>query len=215
MARHVFIDNSNVFGVAQCVAEARDTWEHWRSVRLYYKNLFKLVEGDDVATRGLAGSVPPDNEPLWQTARDLGYTTDLLVRVEGDDGRLVEQGVDEMLHLKIANAILDHKAPQTLVVVSGDGRISKWGTSFPKQAERALKWGWNVEVWSWSNGLTKQYDRLSTTYPGRVSVQTLDAYYRSVTFTKAGTYDIPGGGTVTIAGRVVARLQVQGPAKVA
>jgi hypothetical protein len=150
MARHVFIDNSNIFGVAQRVAEARDTWEHWRSVRLYYKHLFKLVEGDDVATRGLAGSVPPDNEPLWQTARDLGYRTDLLLRVEGDDGRLVEQGVDEMLHLKIANAILDHKPPQTLVIVSGDGRVSEWDTSFPGQAERALKWGWNVEVWSWT-----------------------------------------------------------------
>jgi hypothetical protein len=83
MARHVFIDNSNIFGVAQRVAEARDTWEHWRSVRLYYKHLFKLVEGDDVSTRGLAGSVSPDNEPLWQTARDLGYRTDLLLRVEG------------------------------------------------------------------------------------------------------------------------------------
>jgi hypothetical protein len=38
------------FGVAQSVAEARAPWEHWRSVRIYYKNLFKLVEGSDVAT---------------------------------------------------------------------------------------------------------------------------------------------------------------------
>src|SRR5258708_32388177 len=144
MARHIFIDNSNIYGVAQRVAESRHVWEHWRSVRIYYKNLFKLVEGDDnVATRGLAGSVPPDNEPVWQIARELGYGTDLLHRVEADDGRLVEQGVDEMLHLKIANAILDHKGPQTLVIVSGDGRVSQWDTSFPGQAERALKWNWN------------------------------------------------------------------------
>jgi hypothetical protein len=39
MARHVFVDNSNIFGIAQ----SRESWEHWRSIRLYYKNLFKLV----------------------------------------------------------------------------------------------------------------------------------------------------------------------------
>jgi len=215
MARHVFVDNSNIFGVAQRVAEGRAEWEHWRSIRLYYKNLFKLVEEDDVTTRELAGSVPPDNEPLWQNARDLGYRTDLLIRVEGDDGRLVEQGVDELLHLKIANAILDHKPPHTLVIVSGDGRASKYDTSFPGQAERALKWGWNVEVWSWHEGLTKQYDRLSKTYAGRVKIKTLDPYYRSITFTKGGTYDLPGGGTFATAGRVVCPLRVEATPKAA
>jgi|ERR1700730_2883148 hypothetical protein len=160
MARHVFIDNSNVYGVAQRVAESRDVWEHWTSIRIHYKSLFELIEGQDVVTKCLAGSVPPDNDVLWQTARGLGYTTDLLHRVEADDGRLIEQGVDEILHLKIANAILDYKPPQTLVIVSGDGRVSQCGTSFPAQAERALKWKWDVEVWSWSDGLTKQYNRL-------------------------------------------------------
>jgi hypothetical protein len=151
------------------------------SVRLYSKNLFKLVEGEenDVATRWLAGSVPPDNDALWQTARDRGYGTELLHRIEDDNGRLVEQGVDEMLHLKIANAVLDHKSmPQTLTIVSG------YDTSFPRQAERALKWDWNVEVWSWGDGLTKKYEGLQRSYPGRVAVKTLDPHYCSITFTK-------------------------------
>jgi hypothetical protein len=207
MARHVFIDNSNVYGVAQRVAESRDVWEHWTSIRIHYKSLFELIEGQDVVTKCLAGSVPPDNDVLWQTARGLGYTTDLLHRVEADDGRLIEQGVDEILHLKIANAILDYKPPQTLVIVSGDGRVSQCGTSFPAQAERALKWKWDVEVWSWSDGLTKQYNRLCPLYAGRVTVNTLDPYYRSITFTKEGTYELPGGGTIKSAGRVVAPLK--------
>jgi hypothetical protein len=33
--------------------------------------------------------------------------------------------------------------------------------------------------------------------------------YCSITFVKEGTYDLPGGGTVTLAGRVVTRLQVE------
>ncbi len=49
--------------------------------------------------------------PCGKHAQRGGYDTDLLRRVEADDGRLIEQGVDEMLHLKIANALLDSKRP--------------------------------------------------------------------------------------------------------
>jgi hypothetical protein len=211
MARHVFVDNSNIYGGAQRAAETLEPGSLWMSIRLYYKNLFKLIEGDGVATRVLAGSVPPGNETLWQTARDLGYNTDLLHRVERDDGRLTEQAVDEMLHLKMANALLDHEPPQTLVIASGDGRDTEAATSFPGQAERALKRGWNVEVWSWGEQLTKKYDRLCRAYSGRVTVKKLDPYYNSVTFVKAGTYNVQGG-TVNLAGRVVAALRIEGEA---
>src|SRR5260370_26084694 len=158
MARHIFVDNSNIYGGAQRAAETLEPGALWMSVRVYYQNFFKLIEGDAVTTRILAGSVPPGNEALWQTTRDLGYNTDLLRRVEQDDGRLTEQAVDEMLHLKIANALLDYEPPQTLVIASGDGQDSQWETSFPRQAERALKRGWNVEVWSWSKQLTGKYN---------------------------------------------------------
>ena len=173
MARHIFVDNSNIYGGAQRAAESRESGSLWMSIRVYYRSFFKLIEGKDIATRVLAGSVPPGNEALWQTARDLGYNADLLQRVEQDDGRLTEQAVDEMLHLKIANPLLDHKPPQTLVIASGDGRDSQYGTSFPGQAERALRQGWNVEVWSWGEQLTNKYNRLCREYPGRIIVKSL------------------------------------------
>jgi hypothetical protein len=205
MARHVFVDNSNIYGGAQLAASGIEPGGHWLSVRVDYRNLFRLIEGDDVATRILAGSVPPGNEALWQTVRDLGYDTDLLIRVEQDDGRLGEQAVDEMLHLKIANAVLDHEPPQTLVIASGDGLVSKWGTSFPGQAERALKRGWNVEVWSWKETLTGQYDRLCREYQGRCIVRVLDPYYLSLVFLKAGEYTTDGV-SMTVAQRNVVPL---------
>jgi hypothetical protein len=206
MARHIFVDNSNIYGGAQRAAETLEPGAVWLSVRVYHRNFFKLIEGDNVSTRILTGSVPPGNEALWQTARDYGYDTDLLRRVEQDDGRLVEQAVDEMLHLKIANALLDHDPPQTLVIASGDGHVSKWGTSFPAQAERALKRGWNVEVWSWDAQLTDKYNRLCRAYPGRVIVKKLDPYYKSTTFLKSGEYKVKGA-TVNVAGRVVSPLR--------
>ena len=207
MARHVFIDNSNIFGGAQRAAGALEPEAVWLAVRVYYRNLFHLIEGDgDVATRVLAGSVPPGNDELWRYAQGLGYDTDLLQRVDGDDGRLVEQAVDEMLHLKIANALLDHEPPQTLVIASGDGNEAPGRTSFPGQAQRALRRGWSVEVWSWEEQLTSRYRGLGQAYPGRVTVQALDPFYRSITFVKAGTYRV-GDTTVTLADRVVSQLR--------
>src|SRR6516225_11488788 len=88
MARHIFIDNSNMYGGAQRAAEKLDPGAVWLAVRLYLRNFVNLIEGRNATTRVLAGSVPPGNEGLWQTARDLGYNTDLLKRVERDDGRL-------------------------------------------------------------------------------------------------------------------------------
>ena len=111
----------------------------------------------------------------------------------------------------MANAFLDHDPPQTLVIASGDGLISKWETSFPGQAERALKRGWNVEVWSWAEQLTGQYNRLCREYRGRVIVKVLDPYYRSVTFVKPGDYTT-AGVTAAVAQRIVSPLDGVAPA---
>lgn len=206
MARHIFIDNSNMYGGAQRATETLEPGAVWLAVRVYYRNLFQLIEGGgDVTTRVLGGSVPPGNDALWDHARRLGYDTDLLRRVEQDDGRLVEQAVDELLHLKIANALLDHAPPQTLVIASGDGQDSDWGTSFPKQAERALRQDWSVEVWSWQEQLTGQYRWLVRANPGRVTIRTLDPFYRSITFVKAGNYNV-SGAQVAVAERIVSPL---------
>jgi len=206
MARHVFIDNSNIYGGAQRAAETCEPGTIWLAVRVYFRNLLTLLEANDAATRVMAGSVPPGNEELWHSARDLGYDTDLLRRVEQDDGRLGEQAVDEMLHLKMANAVLDHTAPQTLVIASGDGKVSQWNTSFPGQAERALRAGWNVEVWSWRAQHTAKYGPLARQYPGKLTQSFLDPHYKALTFTKAGKYTV-NGCEIEIAGRVVARLR--------
>jgi hypothetical protein len=69
----------------------------------------------------LAGSVPPGNQALWGAARAAGFDTTLLRRVDNDTGRLVEQGVDEAIHLRIANILLDSDDPGIMVIATGDG----------------------------------------------------------------------------------------------
>jgi hypothetical protein len=189
MAIHVFFDNSNIWGGAQATRSVREPRVPWVALRLQYENLFRLMEGGrDRMTAELAGSVPPECEALWIYARRHGYRTNLLQKVENDAGRWVEQAVDEVLHMKIANVLLDYPSTDTLVVATGDGRLSTFGTGFRTQVERALKHGWNVEVWSFSEAYNDCYDRLMKEFPGRLQSKMLDNYYDCVTFVQKGEY---------------------------
>jgi hypothetical protein len=206
---HIFIDNSNIFWGAQRAAAVHEPEAVYCAVRLYYRNFFSILEhGVSPITRMLAGSIPPGNEDLWEFARRGGYNTDLLNKVEYDDGHLGEQGVDEMLHLKIANALLDYDPPQVLVLATGDGGDGDFNTSFTKQIERALKRGWKVVIWSWKEQLSGRLLSLVSRSNGMLSISYLDWHYRSVVFIKEGAYSLPGGHSATVKGRTVAKLQI-------
>lgn len=186
---HIFIDNSNILGGAQKGAKI---WEGapWPAVRIELNNFFDLVEaGYDPVTKVMAGSVPPSTEALWKYTERRGYDVALLKRVEEDDGTRREQAVDEILHLKIANAILDHRdLPQTLVLVTGDGSISDFGTSFYDYAVRALRSGWHVEVVSWRMLLHGDYERLREQHPEHMKIWYLDNFYLSLTYLIEGDF---------------------------
>lgn len=190
MSIHVFFDNSNIWGGAQSVRNLTEPGVPWPALRIYYRNLFALIEGGrPAATKVLAGSVPPSCKALWEYARAHGYDTDLLQRIERDDGSICEQGVDEVLHMKIANAVLDYSAPQTLVVATGDGKLSDFGTGFPSQIERALRHGWQAKLWSWGMTLNeKRYKKIEDDSGGKFTIKMLDRYYRSLTFVQGGEY---------------------------
>lgn len=63
--------------------------------------------------------------------------------------RWVEQGVDEILHLKMCQSILDTEVPSTMVLATGDGAEAEMSDGFLAHVERALKRGWKVELISW------------------------------------------------------------------
>ncbi len=208
---HVFFDNSNILGGALSMRKLNEPKTHWAAFRLYYRNLFRLIEKNRVVEESvLAGSVPPSCDLLWDYARRAGYSTDLLRRVEKDDGSVGEQGVDEMLHLKMANCLLDNEpSDRVLIVATGDGKKSEFGTGFRDQVERALKRKWLVEVWSWSPTLNGCYGEMCGRFPG-LKIHTLDPHYLSVTFIKGGSYYLHQAGkpiTQHVEKRVVAPLQ--------
>ncbi|KAM0717960.1 hypothetical protein Q7P37_006292 [Cladosporium fusiforme] len=73
--------------------------------------------------------------------------------------KMIEQGVDEILHLKILESIVDSEEPSTMVIATGDAAQAEYSDGFMAMAERALKKGWKVELVSWSANISKMYLR--------------------------------------------------------
>ena len=72
----------------------------------------------------------------------------------------VEQAVDEILHLKILESVVDSETPGgTMVLATGDAAIAEYSAGFLRMVERALKKGWTVELVSFSKGLSGLYRR--------------------------------------------------------
>ena len=73
----------------------------------------------------------------------------------------VEQAVDEILHLKILESVVDVEKPTTMVLATGDGAEAEYSEGFMRMVERALKKGWKVEVVSWSKNISGAYRKAS------------------------------------------------------
>ncbi|KAG8623398.1 hypothetical protein KVT40_008374 [Elsinoe batatas] len=71
--------------------------------------------------------------------------------------KFVEQGVDEILHLKILESIIDADEPTTIVLATGDAAQAEYSGGFMKMVERALEKGWRVELVSWKAGVSQLY----------------------------------------------------------
>jgi len=77
--------------------------------------------------------------------------------------RYREQGVDELLQLKLHQAIADVDVPPpnaTIVLATGDGNVGQFNEDgFLGPVRTALKKGWKVELYAWEEGLSKAWMR--------------------------------------------------------
>jgi hypothetical protein len=95
------------------------------------------------------------------------------------DGQLKqgEQGVDELLHLKMLQSVLDAK-PGTAVLATGDAAEAEYSDGFKKNVERLLQNGWNVEIIGWSKGISSAWrdPNFTKTWGDRFRLIELDEY---------------------------------------
>lgn len=77
--------------------------------------------------------------------------------------RYREQGVDELLQLKLHQAIADVDVVPpggTIVLATGDGNVGQFNEDgFLGCVRTALKKGWRVELYAWEGGLSRAWSR--------------------------------------------------------
>ncbi|OLL22176.1 hypothetical protein NEOLI_001399 [Neolecta irregularis DAH-3] len=173
---HVFIDSSNILiGFLNKVKGDHglaNSGRFLRRPRLDFHALLQLLSrGRDVTRKVLVASSPL-LQPI-EEAQTLGFETSILQRVtksvsisrgsksdpEQATGRKqkisnTEQGVDELLHLKMMESLLDY-TPSIMVLATGDANVSEYSSGFFKCVERALVRGWKVEVLSFKRSLNQ------------------------------------------------------------
>lgn len=71
----------------------------------------------------------------------------------------VEQAVDEILHLKMMESVVDADEPSTMVLATGDAAEAEYSGGFLKMVERALGKGWKIELASFSRNTSMSYKR--------------------------------------------------------
>lgn len=184
---HVFVDMSNImFGFRELAKTSRCIPISTRipNLDLSFENFSLVLERGRRATkRVLAGS---DRFRGIDEAKKMGYETNILDRVQkgrylaqrrfklrkqGLDSRealggsetndaaeqWVEQGVDEILHLKMLESLVDTDEPTTIVLATGDAAKAEYSDGFMKMVGRALERGWTVELVSFSRTTSSAY----------------------------------------------------------
>ncbi|CAL5874434.1 uncharacterized protein PFLUO_LOCUS8730 [Penicillium psychrofluorescens] len=200
---HVFVDMSNIMvGFHDAVKASRKIpiATRIRRVHMSFANLSLILErGRPVSKRVLVGS---DRLPSINEAATLGYEANILHRVHkakqpsarpskprkvvssgpetatSAGERWVEQGVDEILHLKILESLLDTDEPATIVLASGDAAEAEFSGGFMRMVERALQRGWIVELVSFSQVTSNAYRRkeFRAKWQSRFRLVELDGY---------------------------------------
>jgi hypothetical protein len=71
----------------------------------------------------------------------------------------VEQAVDEILHLKILESLIDADQPGRMIIATGDAAEAEYSGGFMRMVERALARGWSVEIASFRLNTSGAYKR--------------------------------------------------------
>lgn len=103
---------------------------------------------------------PGHYRPLENDCQE-NYDGNLSSNSAGDNTgeRWMEQGVDEILHLKILESLLDEESPGTIVLATGDAAKAEYSGGFLAMVERALQRGWDVELVSFSHLTSSSYKK--------------------------------------------------------
>lgn len=176
MSLNIFWDNSNIWLVGRGVCQRREPGDD-PAFRIHFGHLLDFVIANRPVSYALVGgSIPPNNDPLWQRFTRLGIRVNKQERGQSSGG---EVAVDEIIQLEMANRILDVSPPETMVLLTGDGSGYLDGQGFIRQLERAHNHDWTIEVVSWDAGCNRHLRAFAEAHG---TYRSLEPVYEVVSF---------------------------------
>ncbi len=166
MADWIYVDNSNVFiegkrvsavqkGLALDVYEAMDNRIVDNDWRLSFGKLYNFVAGNEkghTARAMLFGSRPPENDAIWDIARDAGFEVVTHDRNRANREKKIDTGIVAAL---TRDAYRDAAPGDTFTLVSGDG-------DYVPAVEQLVADGFVVDVVFWEHASKELVDACSS-----------------------------------------------------
>lgn len=173
---NVFWDNSNIWLVGKKVCSQMEPG-YEDAFRIHFSNLISyVVSGRTVEYCFAGGSLPPQNDALWEMIKKAGVELELQQR-GAMNGK--EVAVDQALHFAMLARIIDSEKPGTMVLLTGDGNGYQDGKGFIAQLERAKRNGWQIEVYSWDAGCNRHLKKFAEDNGKYIP---LEPAYNNITF---------------------------------
>lgn len=169
---HIFIDSSNIFLGYQDLLQSHYPQSYpaysFKKPVMDLHALHTILErGRPSAKKELVGSSPLLQS--WSPLASHAYNISILERIKTTQDSSSssttttttttstsrkEQGVDELMHLKMMESIVDAE-PGIMVLATGDANIAQFSAGFYPVAVKALARGWRVEVVAFSRSVNK------------------------------------------------------------
>ncbi|KAK1830519.1 hypothetical protein QBC39DRAFT_260794 [Podospora conica] len=160
---HIFVDLSNiVIGFYDALKRNRNlpAEKRIKAPGFSFENFHTVLSrGRRVEKSVVAGSRTSGTQKTpeyMRQAESLGYEMNIMRRLTKEKNSKSEQGVDELLHLKILQCPYDHDVG-TIVLATGDAAEAEFSDGFKKNVERVLKCGWNLELYGWSHTMSSAW----------------------------------------------------------
>lgn len=173
---HILWDNSNIFLSGRRTGEELE--QKTEGFRIQFENLIDLAaDNRPIEQVFCVGSIPPPTDSVWGHIEQLTGKKPELFERGANSGK--EQAVDQALQTRMLRLGYDYSPPETIVLLTGDGRGFEDGIGFFSDAMRLHKFGWKVEIFSWENSCKPEMREWAAQNGLFVP---LDNFYSSITF---------------------------------
>ena len=173
---HILWDNSNIFLSGRTTGENLE--QKTEGFRIQFEHLIDL-EADHRTIEQVfcVGSIPPPTDSVWDHIERLTGKKPELFERGASSGK--EQAVDQALQTRMLRLGYDYIPPETILLLTGDGRGFEEGVGFFADVVRLHKFGWKVEIFAWKNNCKREMREWAEKNGLFVP---LDDFYSSITF---------------------------------